>query len=111
MKKTVISIIIIAALAVGGVTVVKRKQKEIANLPKPGTQIAAIQTATAHKGSLEILSHQIGDIEPYTSADIAPRITGHILSISKREGDRAEKGEVVAVIDNRELNDRVRAIH
>jgi RND family efflux transporter MFP subunit len=110
VKKKMISIIVIIMLAIAGIAVVKRKQKEIAHLPKPATQGVAVQTAVAGKGTLELLSHQIGEIQPYTSADIAPRITGHILSIDKREGDVVEKGEVLCVIDGRELADRAAAI-
>jgi len=110
MKKIVISIIVIAALAVGGITIVKRKQKEIENLPKPASQPTTVEMAVVDKGFLEVLSHQIGEISPYSSADMAARITGHILSIAKREGDWVEKGEVVAVIDDREFSDRAGAI-
>lgn len=110
MKKKWISILVIVVLAVAAIAVVKRKQKEIADLPKPAPQPMTVQTAVAGKGALEVLSHQMGEIKPFTNADIAPRITGHILSIPKREGDWVEKGEVVCVIDDRELADRAAAI-
>ena len=110
MKRKLISIIVIIVLAAAGMAVIKRKQKEIANLPKPAPQPMTVQTAVADKGDLEVLSHQIGEIRPYTSADMAPRITGHILSITKREGDSVAEGEVVCVIDDRELADRAAAI-
>ncbi len=110
MKKKWISIIVIVVLAVAGVSVIKRKQKEIARLPKPSPQPMAVQTAVASKGRLEVLSYQIGEIQPVVSANMAARITGHILSIAKREGDFAEKGEVVCEIDDRELADRAAAV-
>jgi RND family efflux transporter MFP subunit len=110
MKRKVISIIVIVILAVGGIAVVKRKQKEITGLPMPAQHPMAVQTAPVSKGSLEVLSHQIGEIQPYASADIAPRITGHIISINKREGDFVKKGEVLCVIDDREMVARAGAI-
>jgi RND family efflux transporter MFP subunit len=109
MKK-VITIIVVLALAIAGIVFVKHKQAAIANLPKPAPQPMAVDTAVASKGNLEILSHQIGEIQSYTSADLSPRITGHILSITKREGDLVKKGEVVCEIDDRELVDRTAAV-
>jgi RND family efflux transporter MFP subunit len=110
MKKKLISIIVIVVLVTAGIALVKHKQKEIANIPKPAPQPMAIDTAVASRGNLEILSHQIGEIQSYTSADLSPRITGHILSITKREGDLVKKGEVVCIIDDRELLDRTAVI-
>jgi RND family efflux transporter MFP subunit len=110
MKKILITIIIIAVVAGAGIAVVKHKQKELANLPKPGPQPVSVQTAEAVKGSLEVLSHQIAEIQPDTSADLSPRITGRILSVAKREGDPVEKDEILCVIDDREFADRAAAI-
>jgi RND family efflux transporter MFP subunit len=106
MKRKLIAFIIIIVLVIAGLAVVKHKKAEIASLPKPAPQPMAVETSVASKGSLEILSHQMGEIQSYTSADLSPRITGHILSISKREGDSVEKGEIVCVVDDRELADR-----
>jgi RND family efflux transporter MFP subunit len=107
MKKILITVIIIAVLIAAGIVIVKHKQKEIANLPKAAPQPMTIQTSLAGKGSLEILSHQIGEIQPYARVEITPRITGQILSITKREGDSVKKNEVVCEIDDRELADRL----
>jgi RND family efflux transporter MFP subunit len=110
MKKKLIIIIVILVLTIAGLVVVKHKRAEIAKLPKSASQPMAVDTAVARKGNLEILSHQIGEIQSYTSAELSPRITGHILSINKREGDLVKKGEVVCEIDNREFIDRTAAI-
>jgi RND family efflux transporter MFP subunit len=103
MKKKVILAIVIIALFAGGVALVINKQKALASLPKPTPQQPAIQTAIAAEGTIEVTSRQLGEIQPYVQADLAPRITGYILSISKREGDIVTKGEIVCVLDDREL--------
>jgi RND family efflux transporter MFP subunit len=103
MKKKAILAIVIIALLAGGVAVVVKKQKALASLPKPSPQPPAIQTAIAAEGTIEVTSRQLGEIQPYLQADLAPRITGYILSISKREGDTVTKGEIVCVLDDREL--------
>jgi RND family efflux transporter MFP subunit len=103
MKKKAILAIVIIALLAGGVALVIKKQKALASLPKPSPQPPAIQTAIAAEGTIEVTSRQLGEIQPYVQADLAPRITGYILSISKREGDTVTKGEIVCVLDDREL--------
>lgn len=110
MNKKMIVVIIVAALALGGIMVVKKKQKEIANLPNAQPQPVSVKTVQAEKGSLEILSRQIGEIQPSVKTDVAARITGYILTLPKREGDRVEKGEILATLDDRELSDRAAAM-
>lgn len=103
MNKIIFTIVIMA-LIIGGVFVVIDKQKKLAALPKPSSQPPAVQTAIAAEGSIDVKSRQIGEILAYVQADVAPRITGYILSITKREGDAVTKGEVVCTIDDRELS-------
>jgi RND family efflux transporter MFP subunit len=104
MKKTIVLVVVIIALVAGGIAVVISKQKSLARLPKPSSQPPAIQTALATQGTIEITSRQLGEIQPYVQAELAPRITGYILSITKREGDTVARGETVCVIDDRELS-------
>lgn len=110
MNKKMVVVIIVVALALGGIMVVKKKQKEIASLPKAQPQPVSVKTVQAEKGALEILSRQIGEIQPSVKADVAARITGYILTFSKREGDKVEKGEILATLDDRELSDRAAAM-
>ncbi|HMK55012.1 MAG TPA: efflux RND transporter periplasmic adaptor subunit [Dissulfurispiraceae bacterium] len=111
MKKRIIISTIFAAVVVAGVAVVIEKQHELAAAPKPVMQAPAVQTAEAMEGTLEISNRQIGELQPYIQADIAPRITGYILSVTKREGESVTKGETVCTIDDRELSRKVDASH
>jgi len=110
MKRKIITAVVIVALIAAGILVVGKKQRELAALPLPAGQPQTVQTATVAEGNLEVTSRQLGEVQPYTSADLAPRITGHILSLPKREGDPVAKGEVVCIVDDRELADRAAAV-
>jgi RND family efflux transporter MFP subunit len=90
--------------------VVINKQRELANLPKAAPQPSTVQTVIAEQGTVEVTARQIGEVQPYVQTDLAPRITGNILSITKREGDTVTKGETVCTIDDREQQTRVEAI-
>jgi RND family efflux transporter MFP subunit len=109
MKKAIILAFVAIILIVAGIEVVNRKREVIATLPKPEGQPQAVETATAVEGTLEMTSHQLGMLQAFTQADLAPRITGYILFITKREGDAVAEGEVVCVVDDRELADRAAA--
>lgn len=109
MKKAIILAVVAIALIIAGVGLVNRKREAIATLPKPEGQPQTVATATAVEGTLDVTSHQLGMLQAFTQADLAPRITGHILSIAKREGDTVEEGEVVCIVDDRELADRAAA--
>jgi RND family efflux transporter MFP subunit len=89
--------------------IVVRKKLEIASLPRPMQTSPTLQTAPVIRGTLEVTAHYMGQVEPYTSADLSPRISGSIITIAKREGDPVRAGEVVALIDDRELSARSRA--
>jgi len=110
MKKKWIVLGGIIVLLAGAVILIKMKQHELASLPKPQANVQAVQTATVREGSLEVTTHYVGTIEPYTKSDLSARISGNILSITKHEGDPVRQGEVVATIDDRELTDRAQAV-
>ena len=105
MKKIIFAVVIMAVIA-GGVFVIIDKQKTLSTLPKPSSQPPAVQTAIAAAGSIDVKSRQIGEVQAYVQADVAPRIMGYILSITKREGDPVTKGEIVCTVDDRELSKR-----
>jgi len=109
MKRKIIVVIIVLLLIIGGFIVVRNKQKSLANLPKPQTPLPTVEAAAVKRGTLDLTAHYLGSIEPLTKSDISARITGNILSITKREGDRVHEGEVVINIDDRELIDRAMA--
>ena len=109
MKRKYLLIIPIIVV-VAAVFLVIMKKHEIAALPKPQSYKQTIQTALISQGKLETTTHYLGVIESYARADLSARISGNILSVKKREGDSVNKGELVAVIDDREFSDRALAI-
>lgn len=109
MKRKLI-VVIIGLLLVAGVVVVKSKMQAISNLPKPRQPLPTVQTVAADKGVLDVVVHYLGVIEPFSKSDLSARISGNILTIAKREGDFVRQGEVIVVIDDRELVNRRMAV-
>lgn len=110
MRKKLIILGIAVVILAGAVFLIKMKNKEIASLAKPQPYRQTVQAAAVAQGRLEVTTHYLGVIEPYTRSDLSARISGNILSLPKREGDFVHSGELVAVIDDRELADRAQAI-
>ena len=111
MKRNLLFAITAILLIGAGYFVVISKKQSLAALPKPQISLPTVQTAQVAKGEFEATSHYLGSIEPFTKTDLSARITGNILSISKREGDTVRRGEVVIVIDDREMVDRSVAVN
>jgi RND family efflux transporter MFP subunit len=111
MKKKVILLIVALLIVVAAVIFLKNKENKLANLPKPQTPPPTVQVAPVTVGALEVSSHYLATVEPFNKSDLSPRITGAILSIKKREGDLVRAGELLATIDDRELQDRSVAVN
>lgn len=111
MKRRILIMLAAVVLVIASVIVIKNKEKKVANLPKPQPPAPTVQVAPVKQGTLEVAAHYLASIEPFSKSDLSPRISGNILSISKREGDMVRQGEVLATIDDRELLDRTVAVN
>ena len=111
MKRKSVFILIVIVLVVAGVLLVVWKKREIARLAPPQLSPPAVQVVPVTQGTLEVTAHYLGTIVPFVRSDLSARISGNILSITKREGDPVRKGELLVAIDARELQDRTVAVN
>lgn len=87
--------IAIVALALGGC-----KGSGVDNAsPQP---LARVTTVSPQRASTERKVSLVGHVEPWEQAILYSRVAGYLESISVFEGDRAEKNQVLAVIDDPE---------
>jgi RND family efflux transporter MFP subunit len=110
MKRIVIFVLAAVILIAAGFLLVEKKKGELARLPTPQATAPTVQVAQVSQGTLELTAHYLGSIEPFTRSDLSARISGNILTISKREGDSVRQGETLVTIDDRELLDRAVAV-
>lgn len=109
-RKTIIFGLVVIIVIIGAIFFVMKRKHEISALPKPQVHTPAVETAQVESGEIEATRHYLGAVEPLTKSDLSPRISGNILMIAKREGDRVREGERVATIDSRELMDKSEAV-
>ena len=71
--------------------------------PEPGIEV--LKTARVERGDIKAVLVETGIIEPQVGAQlkIGTRATGVIKSMKVKIGDRVKKGQLIALIDDREI--------
>lgn len=97
MKKFSVVIIIIAILATAAYYGYEKF------FPEPGIEV--LKTARVERGDIKAVLVETGIIEPQVGAQlkIGTRATGVIKSMKVKIGDRVKKGQLIALIDDREI--------
>ncbi len=67
-----------------------------------------VTLATVDRATITGTVVYTGSVAPFNEEDIYPRVTGQIIEMRVYPGDRVEKGQVVARLDDVELSSRVR---
>ena len=96
MKRAVL--VLLAVLLIGGGIFVYKKF-----LSKSSIQV--LETAKVERGSIRGVIVETGIIKPQVGAlvKIGARATGEIVKMKVKIGDRVKKGELIALIDDREM--------
>ncbi|MFP4573537.1 MAG: hypothetical protein ACLFNW_11255 [Desulfobacterales bacterium] len=97
-----LSVLILVLVAAGAVLLVRQRRAELDNMETAALPSLPVIIAEARQGKIEAAKHYIGFIEPEESAVLAARITGRLQAVRIDTGDRVEKNDPVALIDDRE---------
>jgi HlyD family secretion protein len=73
----------------------------VASLRPAAEPPLAIQSATARKGPITRLVTAAGKLQAATEVKLSSSITGDLLELTVREGDRVRRGQVLGRIDSR----------
>jgi len=107
MKKKIIGIVLILLLALSGILLVRHRKAQLAQVPPPTAGVPTVEAAPVEKGAFPDRERFLGTLAAKESADLAPRITGHLVEVRVREGAKVEKGQLLARLDDRLERDRV----
>ncbi len=99
------AVIVVVLLAL----VVVHKKQQLAHLPLPPNPPTPVRTAAVRDGQASNSVETVALIQSETAATVAAQVPGAILEMRWREGDRVAKGQVMALIDPRTLEDAVQA--
>jgi RND family efflux transporter MFP subunit len=97
----VVAVIIASALLLVRIQRVREKE----NAPVVPKVPVAVETAPVTRGTVVPTRHVLGTVVGADEASVAPRVMGQVVEVLVRESDAVRRGEVVAVLDARELED------
>lgn len=107
-RNTIIALIVIAALAIGGFLFFNRSTPSAvpatsAEPPATTAQTSdaqAVQVIEAKEGVLSTVRSVSGTLEAATDAQVSSEAGGRVTQVLKREGDRVRQGETVVITDD-----------
>lgn len=107
--KRIIVVVVLIAVVVAGATFVMHKRRAIANLPTPSSPPVPVVTAPVKDGAVAGTIQTVALVQSDRTSTVAAQVPGTILEMRGREGDRVQKGQRMARIDPRVLQDAVEA--
>lgn len=113
VKKSVrilIMLVVVAAIAGGGITLVKHKKQTLERAPKYVMQPTPVRVAPARLGNLRQTRDYLAVVEPIRVASVAARVTATVEKVLHDENARVKAGDVLVALDNREIAEIVATI-
>jgi membrane fusion protein, multidrug efflux system len=109
MTKRVLTIVSAVVIVVVLAVAVVHRKRQLAHLAPPATPPTPVNTATVHDGEASTSVETVALVQSETAATMAAQVAGVILEMRWREGDRVTKGQVMALVDPRTLDDALQA--
>ncbi|MEA2060734.1 MAG: efflux RND transporter periplasmic adaptor subunit [Thermodesulfobacteriota bacterium] len=104
MRKTLyrsITIVLMLVLIVAGAVLIRHRRAGLENLKPPARRAVPAAVKSVSRGTLTVMQHYIGTIEPVGAAALSAQITGYLTAVHKDAGDSIAAGETAAEIDMR----------
>jgi membrane fusion protein, multidrug efflux system len=100
-----LAVLAVALSACGG----KEVEKKAAVSEKPAVlELASVDVALAQKGSLSGALQVSGALQPVALTTVQSRVAAEINSVAVREGERVQKGQILARLGTQDLDARVK---
>jgi RND family efflux transporter MFP subunit len=100
--------IFVVVLIAGGLLAVRmRRMQQKASAPLVRQVVPVVETTPVRSGVVGRVRHVTGTVIAGDEAQVAPRIMARLTEVRVREGDVVREGQVLALLDGRELEDAV----
>lgn len=109
-KYTLLLILIIAVLAFLLRTSVLKKMKAREETDAYDPRPVAVETVTVKRTTIERAMEIVAWVEPEARADFSARAPAYIREINVKEGDTVKEGDVLAELDNRDLEQKLKSM-
>ncbi len=108
--KLALGLVLALGLAAAGARIVQHKKQELAKAEPPTMLPLAVRTDVVREGRLGESRRYLGILQAKTTVQLSPRITAQITGIRVREGETVKKGEILAVLDARIQDTKIRSL-
>lgn len=109
MIKRVLAVGFAVAVMIVLAAALVHKKRQLAGLPLPPNPPTPVRSAIVRDGQSGNSVETVALIVSETAATVAAQVSGAILEMRVREGDAVAKGQVLALVDPRILDDAVQA--
>ncbi|HEX9984539.1 MAG TPA: efflux RND transporter periplasmic adaptor subunit [Thermoanaerobaculia bacterium] len=92
-KLTIISIVVVVLLVVGGFVAAKAKGNDKKAPESP------VKTAKAEVADIQVKVTEVGTVEPEVKVDVKSPISGKVIEVLRRDGDVVRRGDVLARVE------------
>ena len=107
MTRWTLGIWITAGVVVLGGGLVARRKMQLRHLEAPALEAQPVHTARVQDGAVARGLETLALLQSDLAATVSAQIQGAVLDVRVREGDRVQKGQVLARIDARTFEDTV----
>jgi biotin carboxyl carrier protein len=110
MKKKLLIAVLLLALIGGAVLAVKHKRAQVAERPAAGIPAVVVEARQLAAGPVTLTLPASVEVQAVREAMLASRFSANITELTRLEGDRFKKGEVLVRLDLAQADaDRLRA--
>lgn len=108
MRK-ILLVLLAAALAAGlSFRLVQELGKDpSANTGRPGDRAQPVEVASVQKTTVQQELSLVGSLQAKEAVDVAPKVSGRVVMINVDRGDRVQEGDLIAGLDDEELQQQV----
>jgi RND family efflux transporter MFP subunit len=109
MKK-IISLLLVLILAMGVILLVKKRQANLTKAPVANVLPVVTEAVTLKSGQVTLTTPAMAMVASDLSTTLATKVTGRVLAVHKKQGDRVKQGEKLIVIDASDLDAKKAAL-
>jgi len=110
MKRKLITVLIVLLVAGGAVALLKKRQNQLAEAPVAKVLPVVVEAFVPTPQQVTLTLPAMGVVSSDRSTVLSTKISGRITRIVKQEGEPVKAGDLIAMIDNAELEARRRAL-
>ncbi len=107
--KRILGLAAVLVIVLAGVLAIRHKKESLVRLAPPEVPAVAVDVVPVRTGAVGASLKTVALIQSGTAATVSAQVSGALLEVRFREGDTVRKGEVMARVDPRVLDDAVAA--